>query len=331
MPSYYFYLPEGLSAATEYYVDTIRQALLRRGDNVIYTAKIKDIPLYSNIVAIRAIDHMTALIRQPRTTIVWYQGVAPYEVELIFKGTFQSKAKKWIHTLSEKVSLNKVTLPIFVSEAMMRHYTTSYNCTFGHNYYIMPCFNMDIMSECFTVSRYEKPRFLYAGSLGAWEDINGLMDIFCRIKSIIPSAELAIFTNYPKEAGKLLEYHHLNGEVDSLTPKELQKRMTEFKYGLMVRKPSIINDVATPTKINSYMSSGLIPVYSDVVSDYRTKIAKENPYVISFKSREECIREITRFESTQIIPEEIKKAHTNTFNSYWNREKYINELTKILP
>ena len=49
------------------------------------------------------------------------------------------------------------------------------------------------------------------------------------------------------------------------------------------------------------MSSGLIPIYSDVVSDYRTKIAKENPYVISFKSKEECIREIMRFESTQII------------------------------
>ena len=210
------------------------------------------------------------------------------------------------HTL-RKISLNKVTLPIFVSEAMMRHYTTAYNCTFGHNYFIMPCFNMDIMSECFTVSRYEKPPFSICRQprrMGRHQRIDGY---FCRINSIIPSSELAIFTNYPKEAGKLLEYYHINGEVDSLTPKELQKRMTEFKYGLMVRNPSIINDVATPTKINSYMSSGLIPIYSDVVSDYRTKIAKENPYVISFKSKEECIREIMRFESTQIIPEDIKR------------------------
>lgn len=330
MSTYYFYLPEGLNAATEYYVDTIRQALLRRGDNAIYTESISEIPKYSNLVAIRAIDHIAALIRRPRKTIVWYQGVTPYEVELMFKGTIQEKPKKWLHLWAEKNSLKKATFPIFVSKAMLSHYISSYNLKFD-KYFIMPCFNMELMKRSIHKDRYKKPRFLYAGSLGAWENIAGMLEIYSQLKSIMPNAELAIFTNKPDDAKKMISSYGIDAEIDTLTPQALQHRMAEYKYGLLIRNDNVINNVATPTKINSYMSSGLIPVYSDVIYDYRTRIARDNPFVISFNSKKECIDKIQFMESEELNIAAIEQAYSHTFNDYWNRERYITELSQILP
>lgn len=324
---YYFYLPDGLIGVTQYYVGIIDEAIRKAGYETVHVAKLNDVPKHANVVTIRDKDTSYVVWRRtPKRVITWFQGICPEEMDVIYEGKWDKLPRRWIHVLFEKVALKKSDLNLFVSEAMLKHYQNKYGYH-RDNYMIMPCFGNDIDLLCFNDERYSKPRFLYSGSVAAWQCIDKMLVLFKKIQQRVPNATLSILTPNREEAHELLKKYDVEADVDFVQPDKLQEYIRGFKYGFIVRDDIAMNNVATPTKMSNYMGAGIIPVYSDVVHDYRTHITAKNPYVIAFNDDDECIRRIETLERDGADADQIKAEYQKTFNEYWNREVYVDKMS----
>ena len=329
---FYFYIPEGIIGVTSFYIGIITEAIERLGEQIVLVKRLKDIPKHSNVFTITdKAATFVKLSRNPRFLVNWFQGISPEEMDMIYEGKAERFPRKIIRTATERYAIKHCSLNIFVSEAMLSHYRQKYGYN-GSNYFIMPCFGNGLDKTVFVDSRYEHPNFLYSGSTFKWQCLDEMLELFKLIKSRIPEASLTIFTP-SKEieiARKLIKDHEVDANVDSVSPNELQEVIKTFKYGFIVREDTAVNQVATPTKMSNYMGAGIIPVYSDVVRDYKKHITGNSPYLVSFSSKEECIDKLLNLETQTIASEEILKSYESIFSDYWDRETYILQLMSVL-
>lgn len=319
---FYFYLPFGLSGVTQYYVGIIADAIRLLGYEINTVDNLKSIPEKANVLTIRDKDTTYVIGRRnPQYVITWFQGVAPEEMDLLYKGRWDRIPRVLIHRIFERYALKHSSLSLFVSNAMNEHYADRYHYS-GSNHIIMPCFGNDLDLTSFTDLRYQEPKFLYSGSITKWQCVEDMLVLFKRIKSEIPQATLSILTPDRDIAYKMLEQHGVTASVDFISPDRLQDYIRQFKYGFIVRDDIAINQVATPTKMSNYMGAGIIPVYSDVVKDYKEHITSKTPYIIAFNDFDECISKIKEMEKRQISAELIAGSYSEIFRDYWNRESY---------
>lgn len=47
--------------------------------------------------------------------------------------------------------------------------------------------------------------------------------------------------------------------------------LRDVKFGFVLRDDIAVNNVATPTKLSSYLSAGVIPIYSSALKDFYEK------------------------------------------------------------
>ena len=88
----------------------------------------------------------------------------------------------------------------------------------------------------------------------------------------------------------------------------------------------MINYVATPTKMNSYLSVGLIPIFTDAVGDFNEKIHLEE-YELKFSGDiniEKSVQKILEFENNiNVNTENYYNFVKSIFDNYYNDDKYI--------
>lgn len=331
MKSFYFYFSDKslLNEVTTVYVKTLEDVIKDLGFKVIYTYNYKSIPKKSKILTITDKCNFTVLSKcNPEICINWFQGIVPEEAALTFENKLSKYPRVWYHNFLERYTLKRNDLNIFVSNSMQEHYKHKYGLKID-NGFIMPCFNCTLDKNVFTTNRYRTPSFVYAGSLAKWQCVEPMIKAFVRLKHFLPNAKLAIFTHQKEEARKIAQKYDIEFEIESLPPDKLNERLKDFKYGLLFRDNISVNNVATPTKINNYMACGLIPVFSDVIDDYKV-VGMENPYMITFNSEDDFIRKVMDFERNIIDESKIKNAFCFTFSTYWNIDKYKTDLQKIL-
>ena len=331
MKSFYFYFSDKslLNEVTTVYVKTLEDVIKDLGFEVIYTYNYKSIPKKSKILTITDKCNFTVLSNcDPEICINWFQGIVPEEAALTFENKLSKYPRVWYHNFLERYTLKRNNLNIFVSNSMREHYQHKYNLKID-NGFVMPCFNCTLDENAFTINRYKTPSFVYAGSLAKWQCVEPMIKAFKELKSVLPSASLSIFTRQKDEAYRIAEKNGVELEIDSLTPEDLNRRLKDFKYGLLFRDDISVNNVATPTKINNYMACGLIPVFSDVIDDYH-RISLENPYTITFTDLSDFVDNIVKIENIELSNYEILKAHEQTFFEYWNIDKYKNSFKKRL-
>ena len=329
---FYFYIPEGIIGVTSFYIGIISEAIERLGKQIVLVKELKDIPKHANVFTITdKAATFVKLSRKPRFLVNWFQGISPEEMDMIYEGKTERLPRKLFRTLTERYAIKHCSLDIFVSESMLSHYKQKYGYN-GSNYFIMPCFGNELDKTAFIDSRFQRPNFLYSGSTFKWQCLDEMLELFKLIKSRIPEASLTILTPNKEIdiARKLVNSHKVEANVNSVSPHELQNVIKTFKYGFIVREYTAVNQVATPTKMSNYMGAGIIPVYSDVVSDYKKNITGKSPYLISFSSREECIEKIVKLEMQTIDSQDVLKSYESIFNKYWNREAYILQLMNLL-
>lgn len=328
---YYFYLPEGLESVTQYYVDIIRDALLRRNEKWLTVTTIRDIPKGAKVFTITDKRCVEAMIgRRPKVSVNWYQGVVPEETALLFADSWTSGLRKRLHNFLEDMSLRRCKLNIMVSTAQLEHYRQKYDYR-GDNYFIMPCFNTSLRAEDFNQERYATPSFVYVGNMAAWQCFDETLELFKAIKARVPEATLDIFTGDQREAKEKLLKHGVDARVDYVKPQQLQELLSKYKYGFIVRDDSIINRVATPTKMGNYMASGIMPVFAECIAAYRENVVPLCRHVISFGSREECVEKIVEMEKSPIDRNKHLEEVAHMFATYWSRDKYIEQLIRVLP
>lgn len=311
---------------TDRYLEIIGEALLREHKDVRYTNCFSD-ALKENkkevIVVARTIEAFKLLIKGFKNVIVWYQGVEPEESFM----AHGSKLRFWILSCMERYILKKNKFSIFVSEEMHNHYERKYNIKIRREmYYCMPCMNTEIHKEAFLSKRkYSDNIFAYIGSLAVWQKFEETVKIYKKIEeSGLSNCKLKVYTSQIDEAKKIIENQCLkNYEIGFVANNELPKALGDVKYGFIIRENTTVNRVATPTKISTYLSCGLIPVYSECISDF-SLLAQNMKYAL--KCDAEIVKHINEFASQEIDYRDVYSEYQSIFESHYSQEYHIKRL-----
>lgn len=319
--------------ATHEYINVIKDAAVlscgARDIPTVYSAKEikKDDCLI--VITPQSVLFNGLLFRPKQKFLYWFQGVVPEEIAYLYGGLY-STVKSFLYGYAEKYILKKARLIFFVSDKLRHHYRTKYGYD-KDNYIIMPCFNKKMDESCFIASRYEKPTFVYAGALVKWQCVEETIALFSKIKEMIPEATLTILTAEQAEARKALAEQGVTAEVKYVPLPDLLQELAQYKYGFLLRENMIINEVSTPTKINSYMAAGVIPIFTDVIGDFK-RVFRSLQYVITcdHNDPDHIIERILAIEKQKIDPDQIAGEYRSVFDSYYNRDKYVRTIAEKL-
>lgn len=316
--------------AIDFYVKTIEDGIKQTGNDVCRVSKLGDILAEDIVVTLDAHSFFSVWRRNRKQKIInWFQGVAPEEIYYRnhnITGYFRMK----IWNIFEKIALKYSFLNFFVSEEMVLHMYSKhkYDAT---NYILMPCFNQEIHLESFYIEKYQVPSFVYTGSLLKWQCFDKTISLFLKIRQHLPNATLTILTNDVDNARiKLDESGLLDVEAKSVPYMELNRELSKYKYGFLIREDMLINNVATPTKMSSYLSCGLIPVYSAVIKDFDKNLSFMKWGIKDLGNSDELIKQLVSLENVDIRLEELINDYKLIFDSYYNRSRYVQKISSYL-
>jgi hypothetical protein len=138
-----------------------------------------------------------------------------------------------------------------------------------------------------------------------------------------------LLTEEIEKAKNLVKEHNIkSAHVKYVDLQDLNNELLKYKYGFLLRSDNLVNNVATPTKMNSYLACGLVPIFTDAITDYKNKINLKDfsLKMSSDLSINEIAKKIIDFESSKkdfsVFHIEIKKI----FEEYYNDNRYIKEI-----
>lgn len=138
-------------------------------------------------------------------------------------------------------------------------------------------------------------------------------------------------TKEQAEAKEILDQHQvLNYEVKFVKLDDLDKELSRYEYGFLLREEHIVNRVSTPTKMNSYLSVGLIPIYTDVIDSFEENLNLE-PYAIKCKledKEESIVNKISK--NRNVNYQEYYKLCENNFIEYYDDSYNIERIKRTL-
>lgn len=331
-----FYLPEGaLFDATEHYCQLIKWAFEKfKCCELTVVQNLKNLQTDDILITIRLFDAFHSDVI-PKKHIHWFQGVAPEEKVLLSNYTLRSRLSSLKTAFYERKVLRKADLCFFVSERMMKHYESKYFMKLEKKALIMPCYNLKLSPEMFLdMERYNKPTFVYAGSAAAWQCLDETLLVFKEIQQCISKAKLVILTKDCGSVNQLLEkYDVQNVTVGYVELTDLHRELSKYKYAFLLRKDCTVNNVATPTKMNSYLAAGLIPIYTSVIDSFERNITLAE-YELKFKNLQpsEVASKIIHFEASVPNWNRLLSIYESIFENYYNDENYIEMIReKIKP
>jgi hypothetical protein len=315
-----------LNDATRHYIDIINKAASDLGYFFFITESINEIKFSDVILTIYPNNFLKALLLRPFSkTLFWSQGIEPEESWLRENNYF----KYYIKNIIEYIALKLSGIQFLVSKTMLNHYKDKYGISLV-NYEIMPCYNLQYDKDTnINISRYDNPSFVYAGSLSAWQNIDETLQVYKHIENVIPDASLTLLTEESEKAYSLIKLYKIqNAKIRYVSIKDLNNELLKYKYGFLLRQDIKVNHVATPTKMNSYLASGVIPVYKDVIKDFSKNINLYN-FNIRLKANDsiqEMANTIISFEKSLNDFTDLNLHIKNIFNYYFNDDKYIKKI-----
>ena len=322
-----FFLPKKtMNEATVYYVDILKQGFIKAGYSVEETENLSDLKKFNRIFVMSAKWCFIVKLFNPKAKIVtWFQGLGAEEALM----TKNSLVRKRLWNCVEFFALKFSWINIYVSERMHDYYQDTYRVK-DKNFFIMPCFNKKLNEEAFSVvNKYANPSFVYAGGMDKWQCIEETLDIFCQIEENIPAASLTLLTKDKAKAEELIKKYNIkNYKISFVSLNNLDAELMKYKYGFLIRQDHIVNNVSTPTKMNSYLANGVIPIYTNVIDDFNENIRKSNCFVMlnAYDTVKTWKETITRFDSSSSLID-FKGNFLNevrlVFLNYYNQENYI--------
>ncbi|PUV22965.1 hypothetical protein [Sphingobacterium athyrii] len=323
-----FYLPKGaLFEATAYYCDLIKSAVknIEEINEVLYAESIDEIHSEDIVVTIRINDPFI-VSGKCRKVIHWFQGVAPEERIMMGKGSLYSRFAATKYFLMELILLRKPVFFFFVSQAMKEHYAKKYKTDLNERSAIMPCYNIPLNIDSFMVEgKYSTASFVYAGGILNWQCVRESLEVYKAFKQYCPKATFTILTKDSGRANKLIKEVDVSGVFVKFVPLEsLQEELGKYKYGFILRKNHIVNKVSTPTKMNSYLSAGVIPIYTTAVADFDRNIDLGN-FELKFDSLnvDSIVTKLLEFEEKSIDCNLIFQTFKKVFQQYYDDVKHI--------
>ena len=313
-----------LNDATNYYVGIIEKALIRKNVILVKTQELTELTDVDIIVTITVKDFFNAKCKNRKAkTIFWSQGVAAEEAIMVGKTIHNYFRYVCRFTLSF-IALHFADVIFLVSEEMRKHYRVMYLCRLN-NAIIMPCYNLPL-SAYFDVNQYKNPTFVYAGNAAAWQGVDLMLDVYALVEKKIPNARIMLLSKNKEEFLKKIVARGIkNYGIKHVSMEELQGELHRYKYGFILRDNHIVNRVATPTKMNSYLSNYLIPIFSNTVDEFNRHIdlgefTIKAQYPLDAKA---ISKQIVDFETVSHDFKGYRKYVNNIFESHYNDEIYL--------
>lgn len=325
-----FFLPLGtINDATEYYVNTLQEAFEKAGYVVYKSGQISDLRKFKNILTIEAKWFFFAKILNPSALIMnWFQGVVAEEAYM----TTNSVIRKKLWQFFESFTLRYSQLNIYVSRQMKQYFEKNYIVR-NNAFFIMPCFNKGMRLDLIDEKKYLNPSFVYAGSLAKWQCVEKTLEIYYLLEKEIPGSKLTLLTKEKDYALELLKKYNIkNFEIKYVPLHDLEVELAKYKYGFLLREDHVVNNVATPTKMNSYLSVGVIPIYSDVIFDYNLKFSQCKSFIVHNVVNDSrlVLDKVLKSEHNFNINVLIKDDICTVFDNYYNRDNYCFKLSTLL-
>lgn len=310
----------------DYYMSTIRIAIEKLG----YT--IKDVELKDS----SRMDKNNYIIVTPkyamfkwwlkgfRKFILWSQGVFPEESAMRHNN---SQIRTIITAFIEKFTIKRADLLMVVSEKMIEHFESKYNIQIRDKCIVMPCYNCDIVRDSFYAKdKYKRNVFCYTGSLAEWQCFEKTADLYGRIEEKHPDASFMICTWEVEKAEYILKERGIkNYTVQYVRQEELPRVLAGCKFGFIIRDNVVVNNVATPTKLSTYIANGIIPIVSDCIDQYRLYFDGRD-YLITVSDSLETDK-IENCMSRDIKADSVFDVFSQFFDDYYNTDKYIKTIS----
>ena len=328
-----FLNPTERNEATSYYVDLLRKGFECQFSDISEVSQVSDLKKDDIVLVITL--YAFNLIRKynkKQSIIYWFQGISPEELKMFNSNNSirQILRRKYWSYIERKV-LKKAKMLFFVSHAMQEHLKKKYGYN-KENFLVIPCFNVELNNQAFDIQdKYKKPSFVYAGGILPWQCIEQTIRLFIELKKQIPEASLTILTKDIETAKSLAQKNGLNDlTVKHIPYQKLSEELQKYKYGMLLREDVIVNQVATPTKFNSYLALGIIPVFSNVIADFKQHINELHTKVEvdSLTEFSKTIRQIQDLESIEINPKDVEKEYRAVFEEYYNPTRYVSMICK---
>lgn len=322
---------EQLNEATHYYIETVMRAARALGREPRHVESLRSVPWNADVFVVECKSAFKLRIARPHARCwLWMQGVVPEEARL----QFGSRWREALWTLFERSTLPKAQGVLMVSQAMRAHFACKYGLTTLPTF-VMPCANAALDPASFWVpNKYRNPRFVYAGSMHTWQCFDLTLDVYRRVKAQCPRATLTVLTADQAQARRAVEASSaadIDIDIGFVPLAQLQATLATYKYGFVLRAPHVVNRVATPTKVSSYMAAGVIPVMTTAVDDYVTALRGIEPLVMcEHLDASKIAQAILDVEERELQAGAVLRSYSAVFSRYFDHAAYDTPLRDFL-
>lgn len=312
----------------DFYFSMIEKSFVVNHREIVYTTSLNDLfQLHrSTLIFVAELRHSIPLILRGYFNIIyWSQGVTPEEDYLRKK----SRLRLYVLRLCEYLTLRVSKFNLFVSDRMLEHYEKTYKLRLRKKSFVMPCFNVDGLDTYnLCEERYNHNVFCYVGSLAAWQCFPETVELYKKIEATVPDAFLKVYTSDQKTAKDYLKQAGIkNYSVGFVTQDKLPLALSNCKFGFIIRDDILVNNVATPTKMSTYLSCGVIPIFSDCISAFKEHFSHYKYFIpVSANSYAEVKDKLCQ----KIDVSSLSQEYQYVFQSYYNTQYYIAEISKRL-
>ena len=323
-----YYFKEDCRNVTEYYYGIILSAVRNKGIPCKELERCdfktaRTIPKEDYVLATTLKSFIILYLLGRRKFIYWYQGITPEENFLMFK----SRWRYLLYSFLEKLSLKTVKYKIGVSEYQFEHFEEKYKIKIDMStVFIMPCFNSELNEISFkTPEKYEKNVFCYAGGTQAWQGFDKILRIYAEIEKKRDDVFLKIYSKDIDSAKRMIEEVNLKHySVGCVPQSQMDNALADCKFGFIIREDNIINNVATPTKLGTYLANGVIPIFSSSIKSF-ADLANVYQYLCCVDENN-VISKIEDAISMNVDCKTIQQEYECVFNKFYNKEEYVKQL-----
>lgn len=312
---------------TGYYLDLIGYAFEQIGCSVTYSYDMADIqPKYEDVVIAGTATDALKAYQKCKRIIFWAQGVWPEESFM----RNNNRLRFYLTSAVEKWALKHALFVFFVSNTLKEHYEKKYGLNFDGRFYIMPCSNEELhKTSFFAKEKYLDNVFCYAGSTSVWQCFEETIALYKKIEEKHPDSKLLLLVKDRETAlACIRKYNVQNYEIDFVPVSKLPDVLKTVKFGFVLRKPSVVNSVATPTKILTYLANGLIPIYSASLEGIHDML-KESEFCIRYENDGD-LSAIEKYMTEQVSSQEVFQEYERIYKTHYARETHLARLKNVL-
>ena len=306
------------------YLDVIKSALEGIGYDCYYSKDLSRVGKRDLVVFPMGIDAFRFFIKGYHNFILWQQGVTADESYM----RNHSRLRYWMLNAIDLFAMKNARVILYVSDYMRQHYEKIGHCSFSEYSYVMPCFNESFDKRVFVQKDYSKKTFSYVGSLDLWQCFDRIVDLYKKIEEKLPNSFLKVLT-FDVESGRkvLLEKGVKHFSIMRVPKEQVKNELLSVNYGFIIREDCIVNRVATPTKISSYLSSGVIPIFSRCLSDFARRSLHMKYALPVDDAVDES--ELLSFINQDVLIDEISAEYERVFSDYYSPNYHIEKLMML--